>query len=90
MEKQLQAGIEAEGIEVNMGMPVMKEVGAKWLTALYDKFKMEDNNHIITNGFKKVGITEVVTVARQHQAPPTIEVDEDPFNDCAEAEDTDK
>ena len=46
-----------------MGMAVMKEAGAKWLTALYDKLRTETS--IAVNGFKKVGITEAVKKARE-------------------------
>ena len=35
VEKQLQAGVEASAVHVAMGMPVMKEAGAKWLTSLH-------------------------------------------------------
>ena len=57
----------------------MKEAGAQWLTALYDKLCTESS--IITNGFSKVGITGMVRKARE--APicdeePT----EDPFDSC--------
>ena len=51
MEKQLLAGTAAEAIQVNVGMPVMMEVGAKWLTALYDKLRTETS--IVVNGFKE-------------------------------------
>ena len=33
VETQLQAGTAENAIKINMGMAVMKEVGAKWLTA---------------------------------------------------------
>ena len=63
VEKQLQAGTAENDVKINMCMPVMKEVGAKWLTALYDKLRMERS--IIINGFKNVGIIEAVEKARQ-------------------------
>ena len=53
----------AESVHVSMGMAVMKEVGAKWLTALYHKFRTVTS--IVTNGFKNIGIVEVVKKARQ-------------------------
>jgi hypothetical protein len=94
VETQLQAGTAENAIKINMGMAVMKEVGAKWLTALYDKFRADTS--IVTNGFKNVGIIEAVKKAREgldpdddvdnatHQLP---EADEDPFSGLSEAED---
>ena len=90
VEKQLQAGVAEGDISVKMGMPVMKEVGGRWLTALYDKFRSEPT--IITNGFKKVGIEEEIQYARENplyenecetvvSVPP--ELDDDPFADCS-------
>ena len=73
-------------------MAVMKEVGAKWLTALYDKLCTETS--IVINGFKNVGIIEAVEKAREgldldedSAAHPPSEADEDPFNGLSEAED---
>ena len=84
MEKELQAGTAAEVNQVNMGMAVMKEAGAKWLTALYDKLRTETS--IVMNGFKNVGIV-AVKKAREgspsdgnNSNPPPPEEDEDPFN----------
>ena len=89
VEKQLQAGTVENDVKINMGMPVMKEVGAKWLTALYDKLRMETS--IITNGFKNVGIIEAVEKARKgeldDESAVSPEVDEDPFNGCSDVED---
>lgn len=75
VEKQLQAGVEATAVTVNMGMPVMKELGAKWLTSLYDKLQREKT--IIINGFKKVGIVD----ALKNQTMSSDEDDIDPFED---------
>ena len=41
VEKQLQAGVAENAVKLNMGMAVMKEAGANWLTALYDKLRTE-------------------------------------------------
>ena len=94
VETQLQAGTAENAIKINMGMAVMEEVGAKWLTALYDKFRADTS--IVTNGFKNVGIIEAVKKAREGldsdddvdnatHLPP--EADEDPFNGLSETED---
>ena len=87
--KQLQAGTAEHDVKINMGIPVMKEVGVKWLTALYDKLRMETS--IVINGFKNVGIVEAVEKARESRlddkSASSPEVDEDPFNGCSDMED---
>lgn len=94
VEKQLQAGTAVNAVKVNMGMAVMKEVGAKWLTALYDKLRTETS--IVVNGFKNAGITEAVQKAREaplsdeegSDSHPSPDLDEDPFDSCSEAGDS--
>ena len=90
--RQLQAGTAEDAVKINMGMAVMKEVGAKWLTVLYDKLCTETS--IVVNGFKNIGIVEAVAKAREgldsdeeSSSTPQPEVDEDPFHSCSEAED---
>ena len=92
VETQLQAGTAEKAIKINVSMAVIKEVGAKWLTALYDKLRTETS--IVINGFKNVGIIEAVEKAREglvldedNAAHPPPEVDEDPFNGLSKAED---
>ena len=88
-----QAGTAENAIKINMGMAVMKEVGAKWLTVLYDKFRTDTS--IVTNGFKNVGIIEAVKKVREGLDPddvdnathPPPEADEDPFSGLSETED---
>ena len=41
VQKQLDAGVEATAVAVNMGMLTMKKAGTQWLTALYDKLHQE-------------------------------------------------
>lgn len=80
MQKQLQAGVEATAVQINLGMPVMKESGARWLTALYDKLRFE--NSIIINGFKNVGIIAAVKDARENfTSDEELLEAEDPFED---------
>lgn len=89
VEKQVQAGAEAATVNVNMGMPVMKEAGAKWLTALYDKL----TKSIIVNGLKKVGLVDVVMKAREgalskdEEEPSPSESGDDLFDSCTELDD---
>ena len=54
LRKQLEASIVETAMNVNMGMAIMKEVGAQWLTGLYDK--LCNKPEIIVNGFKMLGL----------------------------------
>ena len=67
--KQLHAGVTEDTVKVNMGMRVMKEVGAKWLASLHDRFRTEKS---VINGFKHIGIIEAIQSARE--APLSAEV----------------
>ena len=58
--KQLD-GKEDEATEVqpiNLGLPMLKELGAKWLVQMAEYFA--DNPHIIVNGFIRAGITSAL------------------------------
>ena len=58
--KQLEGReIESAKLEpINLGMPVLKELGAKWMEEMAAYFG--ENPQIIVNGFVKAGITETL------------------------------
>lgn len=61
---------------------MMKGVGAQWLAALYDRLSQKED--IITNGFRKVGITKAVRqslASTEDQDPAAEDIAEDPFED---------
>ena len=60
-------------VAVDMRGPVMKELGAQWLTAFYSHMQSHSDN-IIVNGFRNVGIVEAIE-------EDTAEA-EDPIADC--------
>ena len=64
-------------VNINMGMLVMKETIAQWLTALYDRLRRDPE--IIASGFRKAGIAEAVAKAAEPE-----QLDKDPFasEDC--------
>ena len=64
VENQLQVGAVENAVKVNIGLLVMKDVRAQWLTALWDKLCSEIS--IVTNGFKNTGIVEAVQDTREH------------------------
>ena len=48
----------AEIQPINLGMPILKEVGAKWLDGMAQYFT--DNPHLIINGFIRSGISSAI------------------------------
>ena len=56
---QLSEGVGPDGLQpVDMRLIIMKPLGARWIVALYDYFKLHPN--IIVNGFKGAGIAEML------------------------------
>ena len=49
---------EAELLPIDLSMPVMKEVGAKWLVEMADY--LSDTPQLVVNGFIQSGITAVI------------------------------
>ena len=60
MKQQLQsnAGNDASKVQVDMRTTVMKELGVKWPTALYDYLRGQPE--ILVNGFKEAEIVEAL------------------------------
>ena len=56
--KDLQDLGDAELQLINMGMPIMKEIGAKWLVGMAEY--LSDNTQFIVNGFLHSGITAAI------------------------------
>ena len=54
-------------------MPVMKDIGDRWMTTLYDNFHTTTN--IIISWFKDTGIIEVV----ERETPPELALDPTPL-----------
>ena len=77
VQKQLEDKMDESIVNVNMGMLVLKEAIAQWLTALYDRLRRDPE--IIASGFRKVGIAEAVAKAAEPEP-----LDKDPFasEDC--------
>lgn len=53
---------EATAIKVSISMPVIKEMGARWLVALYAKLSSEKSAHV--NGFTRAGIRKAAEKTR--------------------------
>ena len=71
VQEQLEKRTSIEEVKVDLRLPVMKELKAKWLVSAYDYIKGNGSN--IQNGFKEVGIID--TIEGQQLSEP----DEDPF-----------
>ena len=69
----VEKGTSIDRIKVDLRLSVMKELEAMWLVSAFDYFN--SNSNIVSNGFKKAGITDAIE--GQHE----VLSDEDPFND---------
>ena len=65
-------------VNVDMKLPVMKEIGAKWLVFMYDY--LQDHPEICKNGFVKAGIPQAISTP-ENIALILPRDDEDPFED---------
>ncbi len=59
---------------VDLGMPMLKELGAKWLVETFEY--IEDNPKIIVNGFCRSGITDALDDKDMDEADEEDEADE--------------
>ena len=50
-----------EDIEMKFHLTEIKPIYAKWMTQFYDYMSTEDGSKVITNGWKKSGISDAVT-----------------------------
>ena len=58
VSKQLAAGTQVEKVQVDMRMPVVKELSSSWFISVYDNIR--SNPNIVKTGFKKAGIAETL------------------------------
>ena len=57
--KDLEDLVKAELEPINMGMPILKEIGAKWLVEMAEY--LSDNPQFIVNGFLHSGIAAAIS-----------------------------
>ena len=76
-DKQLSLGKRVEDIEMKFHLTEIKPIHAKWITQFYDYMSTEDGSKVITNGWKKSGISDVV--ANGSSSLPSL----DPFQTIA-------
>ena len=57
---QLDNGILATDVKVDVKLSTLKPMHAKWLMELYDK--MQSKSNMIIKGFKKAGITDAISM----------------------------
>ena len=58
VKQQLKANKSPDEVSVDLRLSIVKEVGAKWITAMYDY--LQSHPDICRNGFTKVGITDAI------------------------------
>ena len=56
--EQIQSGTPPKDVKINMGMQIMRELSAKWMTDFLDY--VNSNKDIVINGFKNAGIVDAL------------------------------
>ena len=59
-KKQMDAGVPAESIDVNLKLTSLKALHANWLIELCNVFTTADGRETVLNGWKKMGGRKVV------------------------------
>ena len=72
-KKQMDAGVPAESIDVNLKLTSLKALHANWFTELYNVLTTADGRETVLNGWKKSGVTAVLK--KEEILPP-----KDPFS----------
>ena len=73
IKKQMDAGVSAESIDVNLKLTSLKALHANWLIELYNVLTTADGRETVLNGWKKSGVTAVLK--KEEILPP-----KDPFS----------
>ena len=73
IKKQMDAGVPAESIDVNLELTSLKVLHANWLIELYNVLTSADGRETVLNGWKKSGVTAVLK--KEEILPP-----KDPFS----------
>ena len=73
IKKQMDAGVPAESIDVNLKLTSLKALHASWLIELYNVLTTADGRETVLNGWKQSGVTAVLK--KEEILPP-----KDPFS----------
>ena len=73
IKKQMDTGVPAESIDVNLKLISLKALHANWLIELYNVLTTADGRETVLNGWKKSGVTAVLK--KEEILPP-----KDPFS----------
>ena len=60
IKKQMDAGVPAESIDVNLKLTSLKVFHVSWLIELYNVLTTADGRETVLNGWKKSGVTAVL------------------------------
>ena len=71
----LENGQKLKDVEINYHLSVLKPLQAKWLISLYDYLDSPEGKAVVSNGWKKSGIYDAITVGSNKL--PVL----DPFSD---------
>ena len=74
IQSQLDSGVVLDDVDVDLRLSVLKPIHATWIVSMYNHLSSSEGRHSIAKGWKKAGVTDVVSGSKK--LPP-----EDPFED---------
>ena len=63
VQKQLKSGTTIDKVRVNLTLTAIKSVSASWIISSWDAIYIQKRPEIAINGFKKAGISDIVSGA---------------------------
>ena len=74
IQSQLDSGVVLDDVDVDLRLSVLKPIHATWIVSMYNHLSSSEGRQSIAKGWKKDGVTDVVSGPKKR--PP-----EDPFED---------
>ena len=74
IQSQLDSGVVLDDVDVDLRLSVLKPIHETWIVIMYNHFSSSEGRQSIEKGWKKAGVTDVVSGSKK--LPP-----EDPFED---------
>ena len=74
IESQLDSGVVLDDVDVDLSLSVLKPIHTTWIVSMYNHSSSSEGRQSIAKGWKKAGITDVVSGSKK--LPP-----EDPIDD---------
>ena len=74
IKSQLDSGVILDDVDVDLRLSVLKPIHATWIVSMYNHLSSSEGRQSIAKGWKKAGVTDVVSGSKKLSP-------EDPFED---------